>query len=113
MAVMELQPWFQRILRAAGVADGEAIENEVLVERVEKAFADLLIPIPMVLNCPAYLGNGKVCGARHLDEGMFASKPHHTHSCQECGNTWRPSVRYTVGVQFLPGFKNEPEVKQD
>ena len=36
----------------------------------------------------------------------FATKPHHTHSCQECGLTWRPAIGPTVGVQFLPGFKN-------
>lgn len=65
-----------------------------LTERLES-------PIPMVLHCPE-------CRARHIDEGAFATKPHHTHSCQSCGLTWRPSVRATVGVQFLPGFKNEP-----
>ena len=57
-------------------------------------------PIPMVLHCPE-------CRARHIDEGDFATKPHHTHSCQSCGLTWRPSVVATVGVQFLPGFKND------
>ncbi len=51
----------------------------------------------MRLNCPD-------CGALHIDEGEFASKPHHTHSCQECGMTWRPAVVHTVGVRFLPGF---------
>jgi hypothetical protein len=58
-------------------------------------------PIPMVLTCPS-------CSARHIDEGEFATKVHHTHSCQGCGLTWRPAVVPTVGVQFLPGFKNEP-----
>lgn len=58
-------------------------------------------PIPMFLTCPM-----PKCGARHIDEGEFATKPHHTHSCQECGLTWRPAVVPTVGVQFLPGFKN-------
>lgn len=56
-------------------------------------------PIPMILTCPA-------CSARHIDEGVFATKVHHTHSCQKCGLTWRPAVVPTVGVQFLPGFKN-------
>ena len=50
--------------------------------------------------CPA-------CGGRHIDEGAFAEKPHHTHACQHCGMTWRPSVVATYGVRFLPGFKNE------
>ena len=59
------------------------------------------VPIPMVLHCPE-------CRARHIDEGDFASKPHHTHSCQGCGFTWRPAVVPTVGARFLPGFKNDP-----
>lgn len=58
-------------------------------------------PIPMILTCPA-------CGARHIDSGAFATKVHHTHSCQSCGLTWRPAVVPTVGVQFLPGFKDAP-----
>jgi hypothetical protein len=57
-------------------------------------------PIPMRLCCEG-------CGELHIDEGEFATKPHHTHSCQHCGLTWRPAVVPTVGVRFLPGFKNE------
>lgn len=60
--------------------------------------------IPMILFCPA-----AGCGARHLDEGPWEDKPHHTHSCQHCGFTWRPAVVNTVGVRFLPGFKNDEE----
>lgn len=55
-------------------------------------------PIPMILFCP-------LCHARHIDEGEFATRPHHSHSCQNCGLTWRPAIVPTVGVQFLPGFK--------
>lgn len=58
-------------------------------------------PVPMILTCVS-------CGARHVDRGEFATKPHHTHSCQSCGVTWRPAVVCTVGVQFLPGFKDPP-----
>lgn len=54
----------------------------------------------MRLTCPE-------CSELHIDEGKFATKPHHTHSCQKCGLTWRPAVVNTVGVRFLPGFKNE------
>ena len=62
-------------------------------------------PIPMLLWCPA-------CGARHYDVGAFATKPHHTHACQGCGMVWRPAIVPTVGVAFLPGFKNEtPKVE--
>lgn len=56
-------------------------------------------PIPMFLTCPG-------CGARHIDEGEFATKAHHTHACQSCGLTWRPAIVPTVGVRFLPGFKD-------
>jgi hypothetical protein len=60
--------------------------------------------IPMLLTCPS-------CGERHIDEGEFATKLHHTHACQHCGMCWRPAIVATVGVRFLPGFKNpEPEV---
>ncbi len=57
-------------------------------------------PIPMRLHCPE-------CHRLHVDEGVWATKVHHTHSCQYCGMTWRPAVVATVGVQFLPGFKND------
>jgi hypothetical protein len=57
--------------------------------------------IPMLLWCPE-------CSERHIDVGEFATKPHHTHACQHCGHCWRPAIVPTVGVQFLPGFRNEP-----
>lgn len=57
------------------------------------------LPIPMLLWCPQ-------CGKRHHDVGEFATKQHHTHACQHCGNVWRPAIVFTVGVEFLPGFKN-------
>lgn len=60
-------------------------------------------PVAIRINCPE-------CGTLHIDEGIFATKPHHTHSCQGCGLTWRPAVVDTVGVRYLPGFKNEPGV---
>lgn len=59
--------------------------------------------IPMRLTCPS-------CNALHIDEGEFATKPHHTHSCQACGMTWRPAVVDTVGVRFLPGFLNPTNI---
>lgn len=71
-------------------ADQLAHEVKVLTEA----------PIPMLLTCPA-------CNARHVDEGDFATKVHHTHACQFCGMCWRPAVRPTCGVRFLPGFKND------
>lgn len=56
-------------------------------------------PLPMLLWCPT-------CHERHIDAGAFATRPHHTHACQGCGNVWRPALVPTVGVQFLPGFKD-------
>jgi hypothetical protein len=70
------------------------------VDVLQKRVAELSAPIPMFLTCP-------ICRARHIDEGEFATKPHHTHSCQKCGLTWRPAVSHTVGVRFLPGFKDQ------
>jgi transcription elongation factor Elf1 len=55
--------------------------------------------IPMLLTCPA-------CGERHIDEGDFAEKAHHTHACQGCGMVWRPAKVNTHGVRFLPGYSN-------
>jgi predicted RNA-binding Zn-ribbon protein involved in translation (DUF1610 family) len=63
-------------------------------------------PIPMRIPCPG-------CGALHIDEGDFATKPHHTHACQECGMVWRPAVADTVGVRFLPGYKNSAKETTD
>jgi predicted RNA-binding Zn-ribbon protein involved in translation (DUF1610 family) len=62
----------------------------------------VMAPIEMILTCPS-------CGGRHIDEGEFATKVHHTHACQHCGMVWRPSIVPTLGVQFLPGFKNQEQ----
>ncbi len=58
-----------------------------------------LTPVPLILSCPR-------CGERHVDEGAFATKVHRDHSCQNCGLTWRAALVPTVGVLFLPGYKN-------
>lgn len=60
----------------------------------------LSAPRVLLLWCPS-------CRERHIDEGEFATKPHHTHACQHCGHVWRPAIEPTVGVRFLPGFKND------
>ena len=67
------------------------------------------LTIPMILHCPQ-------CCERHIDEGAFARKMHHTHACQGCGFVWRPAKVNTHGVQFLPGYKNaqpSPESEVD
>jgi ribosomal protein L37AE/L43A len=47
-----------------------------------------------VFSCPA-------CGHPHVDRGEWATKPHHKHLCEKCGNVWdmgRISVGVWVGV---------------
>jgi hypothetical protein len=51
-------------------------------------------PIRMRLHCEA-------CHTLHVDEGEFATKPHHTHQCAVCGLVWRPAIVDTVGVIYL------------
>lgn len=80
-------------------------EREQVASLVYEAFSPPR-PVPMVLHCPE-------CRARHIDVGEFATKVHHTHACQSCGFVWRPAVVPTLGVQFLPGFKNEDEPEED
>jgi hypothetical protein len=63
-------------------------------------------PVPMLIHCP-------MCKAKHIDVGEFATKVHHTHACQGCGHVWRPAIVATVGVEFLPGFKNAPAAPQE
>jgi hypothetical protein len=54
------------------------------------------VPIPMLLWCPK-------CSEKHVDEGAYATTPHSTHTCQNCGLLWKPALVPTVGVNFLPG----------
>lgn len=89
---------------AARLADDLAHQREKADLELAKAAAlveQLRLPIPMLLVCPT-------CYERHIDVGEFATKSHHTHACQRCGMVWRPALVATVGVRFLPGFKNEP-----
>jgi NTP pyrophosphatase (non-canonical NTP hydrolase) len=58
-------------------------------------------PTPLFITCPR-------CTMQHVDAGEFATKPHHTHTCQGCGLTWRVAIEPTVGVRFLPGFQDAP-----
>jgi len=78
---------------------GEPLKGPKLVAWL-KDLQERRVPIPMILFCP-------MCHTRHVDKGDFATRPHHTHACQNCGLTWRPAINTTVGVQHLPGFKDE------
>lgn len=75
----------------SGVGPGPVLPIPLKKEPVEST--------ALFLTCP-------MCSERHIDRGEFATKPHHTHACQKCGLTWRPAIGPTVGVEFLPGFKN-------
>lgn len=76
-----------------------ALPHDMRTNDVCEHCGRIMTPIHMLLTCPS-------CGERHIDEGHFATKHHHTHACQECGMVWRPSIEFTVGVRFLPGYKN-------
>jgi spore photoproduct lyase len=56
-----------------------------LLERTRKQ------PVRVNINCPD-------CGAQHIDEGEWATRPHRTHQCQLCGRDWRPFDYPTIGV---------------
>lgn len=86
---------------------GSLLEAAEPVQRVawllayQRALKQLLNePIPLLIWCPA-------CHTRHIDEGEQARRVHRTHACQKCGHLFAVSVVPTVGVQFLPGCKND------
>ena len=82
---------------------GSGRDSDAMQKAFESAMTETITPtppIPMRIPCPD-------CGQLHIDDGEFATKPHHTHACQHCGHVWRPAVVATVGVRFLLGFKNE------
>ncbi len=64
------------------------------VKRLAAQVKELQAPIPMLLACPD-------CAVQHVDEGEWATRPHHIHLCEACGHMWGPAVRATVGVRSL------------
>lgn len=40
------------------------------------------VPMAARIYCP-------ICGVRHIDEGEWQHRPHHTHLCARCGAEWR------------------------
>jgi hypothetical protein len=93
--------------RHTNLVGGQASRWPTVIDSADRGL--LSVPVPMRLICPGRLPDGSMCARLHIDEGEFATKPHHTHSCQNCGETWRPMIGPSVGVQFLPGFKNDPK----
>lgn len=81
------------------LANHDAVRDLLIEARDELMRAEPLLAVPLLLWCPQ-------CNARHIDQGEFATKLHHTHACQDCGMVWRPAIVATVGVQYLPGFKD-------
>lgn len=57
-------------------------------------------PVPARLECPK-------CKVPHLDEGVWATKPHKTHLCLDCGHLWRPANFPTVGVAHTQGTNDD------
>lgn len=99
-ALDNLIPAIRKSLSNPMSAEHRRIGLKAVEEIVNLLGLDVAVPpVPMILTCPS-------CNARHLDEGEFATRVHHTHACQGCGMVWRPALVATVGVQFLPGFKN-------
>lgn len=63
-----------------------------------------LTPVPMNLTCPA-------CNEPHVDEGVWASRPHKTHECQRCKHFWQPHPYPTVGIADpLPRASSAPSL---
>lgn len=79
----------------------KTIENwQGHIQMLESRIETLEAPIPMILFCP-------ICRCRHIDKGKFETEPHKSHACQGCGFVWSPCHRPTVGVEFLPGYRND------
>ncbi len=61
--------------------------------------SDQAVGIPIVLHCPH-------CHKQHLDEGIWATRPHRTHQCVDdaagvgCQKAWTPSAHRTFGVRY-------------
>jgi transposase-like protein len=66
----------------------------------EQVLQRSLARIPrLTLWCP-------LCSALHVDTGEWASRPHRTHLCLDCGHTWTPSYFYTFGRLPLTAWEH-------
>lgn len=86
-----------------------AIRDNLLEEirlQEERHLTENEKPIPVQLFCPK-------CGTQHVDRDEWAVRPHSSHACQNCGLVWKPCLRDTVGVRFLPGCLNPSQAVTD
>lgn len=90
------------------LVEGSQINVKVIINwlviHASAALRKLEEPVPLILECPK-------CGERHIDPPSM--RPHKTHACQNCGFNWAPASQPTIGVEFLPGCKNEEAPKDD
>ena len=97
----EMSAAFGREVKRLMTAGGPTLESSMAsLQWFADTYFPSAEPIPIILWCPS-------CNTRHIDEGEFATRSHHSHACQTCGLVWRPAIVPTVGVQFLPGFKDK------
>lgn len=99
MAEARVKKVFRKKVDHLWTVEFASLHREVreLIEELKKPVVHP--PIPMLLRCPC-------CHERHIDVGEYKTKPHRTHACQTCGENFKPSEEFTVGVHFLPGHKN-------
>lgn len=70
----------------------EGAEDDPIWQKAKQTL-ETMKPKPVFLFCPK-------CGFLHVDEGEWATKPHRTHLCTECGHKWKPHAYPTVGIAF-------------
>lgn len=66
----------------------------VIDEMITKNVTEKSVGTPLLLFCPE-------CNVQHIDEGIWATKPHRTHQCQSCKHEWKPYAVTTFGVKDL------------
>lgn len=72
---------------------GDCVEYlKAALSSARKELALPVAPIPMFLTCP-------ICKTQHVDEDEWATRPHKTHLCADCGWEWKVANVPTVGVR--------------
>lgn len=95
------------LARLLAVQDGVRSANEAPADtsgyagRAREILVALtMVPVPMLLWCPA-----PGCGAQHIDapepETGWTNPAHRSHTCHACGAIWRPADFATTGVAAI------------